>query len=240
MPAQYNIDDQYKSDEYLNKNPSWHVEDSEWKARQIHRVLTANSVNPSRICEIGCGVGQILQELQNKISNPGVEYYGYDIAPKAIGQARKLENEHLHFFSGNLLDESNEDTFDLLLAIDVFEHVPNYLGFLEQCRTKATWKIYHIPLDVHVSSVLRNQLTQGRYTVGHLHYFNAASAIASLQDTGHEIIDWTYTAGAIELYRTHPSLKRALANLPRWLLSRLSTGLSARLLGGYSLLVLAK
>ena len=71
------------------------------------------------------------------------------------------------------------------------------MGFLEKCRAKAEYKIYHIPLDVHVSSVLRNAFIGGRYTLGHLHYFTADSAIATLKDTGHEIVDYLYTNAAL-------------------------------------------
>ena len=33
------LEDMYKSGEYLEKNPTWHVEESPWKARQIMRML---------------------------------------------------------------------------------------------------------------------------------------------------------------------------------------------------------
>jgi hypothetical protein len=128
----------------------------------------------------------------------------------------------------------------MLLAMDVFEHVPDYMGFIKGCKRKATYKLYHIPLEIHVSSVLRNSFIQSRYTIGHIHYFSADSALATLRDTGHEVVDFAYTNGALDLFRQQPSVKRAIANGPRWLLSKLSTPLAARLLGGYSLLVLTK
>ena len=126
------------------------------------------------------------------------------------------------------------------MIIDVFEHVPDYLGFVEKCREKATYKIYHIPLDIHVSSVFRNSFLRNRYTIGHIHYFTADSAISALRDTGHEIIDCFYTNGAVGLFKEHPSFKKAIANVPRWLLSKFNLPFTARLLGGYSLLVLTK
>ena len=126
------------------------------------------------------------------------------------------------------------------MAVDVFEHVPDYMGFLEKCRQKADYKIYHIPLDLHVSSVLRNAFITHRYSIGHIHYFTADSALATLRDTGHEIVNYFYTNGAFGVYQEHPSLKKAIANVPRWAISKFSTPFAARLLGGYSLLVLTK
>ena len=36
----------------LASNPSWHVEDLPWKARQIERILRQNSIAPSSIAEL--------------------------------------------------------------------------------------------------------------------------------------------------------------------------------------------
>jgi len=114
------------------------------------------------------------------------------------------------------------------------------MGFVSVCKAQATFKLYHVPLDVHVSSVLRGTVTRDRYVIGHLHYFTAESALATLKDTGHEIIDSFYTASALALFRYHPSVKRAVANVPRWLVGLVSRAIAARLFGGYSLLVLCR
>jgi len=146
----------------------------------------------------------------------------------------------VEFFCENMFLAENSDVVDVLLVVDVFEHVPDYMGFVSKCRSMGTFKVYHIPLDIHVSSVLRNTFDRTRQDIGHLHSFTASSAIATLRDTGHEIVDQFYTDGASGLFRQHPSIKRAMANIPRRLLSKFSVPFTARLLGGYSLLVLAK
>jgi SAM-dependent methyltransferase len=222
---------------YISNNPTWHAQDSPWKAEQIARMLEKHRIAASSIAEIGCGVGEVLVQLQDRLPT-GTEFDGFDIAPEAIVRAKLKEREHLRFRQDDLL--ASPQTFDVLLAIDVFEHVPDYLGFLEGCTRKARYKIYHIPLDIHVSSVIRGAITQGRYSVGHLHYFSAESALASLVDTGHRIIDCFYTDGAIALYRTDPTPRRRLANVARRALMSVSTRWAARLVGGYSLLVLAE
>jgi len=168
------------------------------------------------------------------------EFRGYDISPQAIGLAKQAEGENIQFYCEDLLSESNAEQFDVLIAIDVYEHVPDYMGFLEKCKQKAAYKVYHVPLDLHVSSVLRNTFMRSRYAVGHLHYFTADSAMATLKDTGHELVDWFYTNPAIELFKEHPSVKKAVANVPRYICSKLSVSLTARVFGGYSLLILAR
>ncbi len=58
-----NIGDKYTSGEYLEKTRTWHVEDSSWKAAQIVKLISSNSLHPTNIAEIGCGAGGILGEL---------------------------------------------------------------------------------------------------------------------------------------------------------------------------------
>lgn len=228
----------YTNGRYLEHHPTWHSIDSAWKAEQISKIILANRLQPESIGEIGCGAGVILDELSKKPHFEKVWFRGYDVSPQAIEFTRRIRNKRIEFVCGGL--SALHQCFDILLVIDVFEHIPDYMGFLHSCRRKGKYKIYHIPLDIHVSSLLRNACMASRYTLGHLHYFTADSAIATLKDTGHKILDSAYTNSAIDLFSHHPSLRRALANIPRWLLSKFSSSVAAKVLGGYSLLVLTK
>jgi SAM-dependent methyltransferase len=230
----------YTDGQYLEATQTWHAEDSPWKARQIEKIIYKNKLQPNSIAEIGCGSGSILDELSKQPKWQHVSFEGYDISPQAIEIANKLGNKRIGFFQDDILSEDNEKYFDVLMAIDVFEHVPDYMGFVSKCKEKAKYKIYHIPLDIHVSSVIRNSFTNNRYTIGHIHYFTADTAISTLLDTGHEVMDYFYTNGAMDLFKEHPEIKTAVANVPRWLFSKFSVPFTARLFGGYSLLVLAK
>jgi len=230
----------YTSGEYLESNRTWHLEDSAWKADQIYSLLNKNDVHPRVVAEIGCGAGAILSELSQKNGfSDGVKFKGYDISPQAIELANSRSSDRLTFFCEDMFLAAGSDVPDVLLVIDVFEHVPDYMGFVSKCRLAAKFKVYHIPLDIHASSVLRNTFDHTRQRLGHIHLFTASSAIATLRDTGHEIVDQYYTDGALGLFKQHPSIKRAVANIPRWLFSKFSVPFTARLLGGYSLLVLA-
>ncbi len=230
----------YDSGEYLSTTQTWHTEDSAWKAQQISELLQKHALQPHRIGEVGCGAGMILWWLSQRDDLRETDFVGYDISPQAIELAQSQQSERLQFVREDLFLDSNAEFFDLLLVIDVIEHVPDFMGFLQTCKKKATMQIYHIPLDVHVSSVLRNSFIKHRYTIGHLHYFVADSALAALRDTGHEIVDFVFTDVGIGLFRQHPTLRRAIANVPRWLVSKVSVSIAARLFGGYSLLVLAR
>src|SRR4051794_859597 len=120
--------------EYFRNNPTWHIEDSPWKASQINKMLNRHDINPTSIAEIGCGAGEILNQLYSSMPN-NLVFTGYDISTDAIDFARQREKDRLKFKLENFLE--TEEKFDLLLMMDVFEHVDDYLGFLRQCKTKS-------------------------------------------------------------------------------------------------------
>jgi 2-polyprenyl-3-methyl-5-hydroxy-6-metoxy-1,4-benzoquinol methylase len=227
----------YTQGQYLENNPTWHIEDSTWKAEQIFKIIQNNNLQPLSICEVGCGSGEILNQLYLKMPNY-LNFTGYEISPQAYQNCQKKAKDRLSFKLGDFQQEENT-YFDLLLCIDVFEHIEDYFGFLKKLRQKSKYKIFHIPLDISVSSVLRSTpILTARQLVGHLHYFSKETALATLKDTGYEICDYFYTAGSIDLPVKH--FKTLLGNLPRKVLYSLNQDIAVRLLGGYSLLVLTR
>ncbi len=224
-----------RNGEYFMKNPTWHVEDSSWKATQIMKILERNKINPESVVEIGCGAGEILNQLYSRMPD-NVSFTGYDISPDAIALAKKREKKRLKFKYGDFSESRSKS--DLLLMIDVFEHVDNYLSFLRLCKGKAKNTIFHIPLDISISSLLRNKMIDARKSVGHLHYFTKETALASLTDTGYEIEDFFYTA--VSLDQPRKLLRTKIAFWPRKVLFKINKDFAVKTLGGFSLLVLAK
>lgn len=221
---------------YLQNNPEWHTEDSAWKATQILKMLGRNQLEPESVVEIGCGAGEILKQLQERMRNKSVRFYGYEVAPDAYEMCQSRANEKLEFFHKDLLEEEGA-YFDLLLMIDVFEHVENYFDFIRKSGRKAKYKIFHIPLDISVSSVLRNRLMHTRKKVGHINYFTKDTALASLEDAGQQVLDYFYTHGAAY---NNKQLRTKMLNIPRNLVYSANPDTAATLFGGYSLLVLTK
>ena len=227
----------YTDGEYLARTGTWHAEDSPWKADRIAELFERNSIKPETICEIGCGSGEILNRLSDSLKNVRA-FQGYEISPQAIELCRPKAKPNLEFHLADLLVEPSEP-FDVVMAIDVFEHVEDYLGFLKKLRAKGEHKVFHIPLDLSVQSVLRSApILKSRAGVGHLHYFTKETALETLSYAGYEIVDWFYTGSAIDL--PNRGWKANLMKWPRKALFRLNPDLTVRLLGGYSLLVLAK
>ena len=227
----------YEDGTYLDNNPLWHEEDSPWKARQIRNIIENNSLNPKRICEVGCGAGEILNQLSVHYGD-NIEFVGYEISPQAFELCSKKSKANLIFKLSDLLKDS-DSCFDIVMAIDVLEHVEDYFSFLRHLRERAEYKIFHIPLDLSVQTVLRSSpIIKGRRSVGHIHYFTKETALETLKDTGYEIIDYFYTAGSLEL--PNRGWKANLLKIPRKLAFSANKDLAVRLLGGYSLMVLAR
>ena len=125
------------------------------------------------------------------------------------------------------------------MAIDVFEHVEDYIGFLRNFRPKGRYKVFHIPLDLSVQFVLRgSSLLAGRKMVGHIHYFTKETALATLNDSGYQVIDYAYTNISLDFHRY--GWKNRLMRLPRKILFAIHKDIAVKILGGFSLLVLAE
>ena len=147
------------------------------------------------------------------------------------------KRDRVNFHLRNLL---NEDVYsDVVMAIDVIEHIEDCFDFLRRLQARGTYKVLHIPLDLSVQTVLRSRpIMAARRDVGHIHYFSKETAIATLEDIGYTIVDYFYTAGMVEL--PNKPLRAKLLALPRRVLYKIHSDLAVRVLGGYSLMVLAR
>ncbi len=225
----------YVDGEYLTANPTWGDEDSAWKARMIHELwLQARLPVPGTVAEIGCGAGGILAELKSRFPAT-VTYSGFDIAPAAIRMAERRAGERLSFRCEDLL--LSDRRFDVLLCMDVFEHVENPFDFLRRIRALAPLVVFNIPLEMHVAGLLINHQLWTRRQYGHLHYYTAAVALETLEECGYSVVDRSYISRLVDLPR---SLSEYVFWLPRKMISLVSAEMSARLLGGTSLLVVTR
>ena len=226
----------YESGEYLAKNPDWHAADSPHKAQWITEILKRNHIEPQHIVEVGAGSGEILVQLRKTF--PGARLEGYDISPQAHAIAGPKATDGLTFHLADYL-AADGPAPDLLMAIDVFEHVEDYMAFLKAIKPRGQFKIFHIPLDLSVQGVLRGTpILVARQEIGHLHYFTKDTAIAVLTDCGYEVIDWNYTHGTETL--PHRALRTRLMTMPRRVMRRMNEDFAVRLMGGASLMVLTR
>jgi|SRR5581483_190893 len=241
----------YTNGEYLRKNPHWHVHESPWKVDEILHMLSRNNLFPKTICEVGCGAGEVLRLLQQRM-DVDCTFSGYEVSPQAFEICKNKANERLHF---KLADFTREDCspYDLILLMDVVEHVEDCLSFLRAVKSKGQYKIIQLPLDISVRAVLLGQIPQYREKFGHFHYFTKEIALQMLDELGYEVLDYFYTMVPTEPLPdrtnlpTFVQLKKYLGwtkrNFGRWpaqLCFVLNKDMAARILGEWRLLLLVK
>lgn len=230
------IDTKYIAGDYFRHNPSWGIEDSPWKASLVIKILNSNSIVPVSICDIGCGAGKVLSELRHVY--PHAELYGYDIAPDVSHFWSQYKQENINFYLGNFF-ELNTKTYDVILLLDVIEHIQDPFSFLSNLLGIANYYVFHIPLDISAINVLREKpILIARKKVMHINYFTKNLALSLLDECGFLVIDWQYSGAAFNAPRR--TFKTKLANIPRRLLYWINKEIGVRALGGETLVVLAK
>ena len=224
--------DIYNDSTYLSNNPTWHEEDAPFKAGKIADLLRNNNISFETVAEAGCGSGEILVELAKKF--PGTKSFkGFDISTDALAIAKTKANNKISF---ELIDIANvEEAFDLLLVIDVIEHLENYFSFLDTIKTKSKYTIFHIPLDMCVWSLFREQmLIESKNRVGHIHNFTEDFITDILRNKGFKLIDKLYTEPTFKVI----SGKQKFINTIRKLLFKINKRFCMKTIGGYSVMML--
>jgi len=225
----------YTSGDYLNKHPSWDVEDAPFKADNALKMIRRHGLEPHSICEVGCGAGGVLRELHDRMP-ARCTFEGYEISPQAISLAETRSGDRITF---HLRDFTNSETptYDVILLMDVIEHIEDYFAFLRKLRGRSRYQILHIPLDISAQGVIRENLAANWEYLGHIHSFTTNVAIKALRLSGLEVLDHFYTYKAPNAGQgvLISSLHRA-----RMVAQRVSKKWSQRILGGQSLLVLTR
>jgi cyclopropane fatty-acyl-phospholipid synthase-like methyltransferase len=226
----------YKDGTYLKNNPTWDAEDSTFKANKILKLLSNHKIPLNSICEVGCGSGEILVQLSNNLSS-NTKFFGFDISAHAINIAKKKETEQIKFELKDFTDVTLNQQFDLILIMDVIEHVEDYFKFLRALSTKSRYKIFHIPIDMCAWSLFREKmLIESKEKVGHIHVFTEDFIKSVLNDCGYKIIEQIYT----EPIYNATSTKQKIIELIRRLLFKINKRFCSKTIGGISIMILTE
>jgi hypothetical protein len=183
---------QYLTGEYWTKNTSLHEEDSDFKSQNFFTLLKRNpQIKISGIVDMGCGAGRISWNFAQAF--PETRCIGVDLDPNIISYANsKYKRENLSFQLANE-QPTSMNGINLVILADVFEHIEDYIGFLQSIMNNYPYQLFNIPLDLSVRTLLTNQPVHARNAYGHLHFFYDKLALKTLQDNGFTIIDYLYT-----------------------------------------------
>ncbi len=92
--------------------------------RLIHQHLDAVAPDATRILDVGCGVGQLAQELAQR--RPDCEVVGCDASEDMITRATQdYSAPNLHYHLGPVEDMERGDGFDAIVCTHAFPYFPN-------------------------------------------------------------------------------------------------------------------
>ena len=122
----------YSDHSYLENNENWHEEDSPYKASLVEKMIKRNHLEFTSCADLGCGAGLVTELLAQKFST--TYFCGYDLSDdvKKFWNQRSILN-NLEFKNKNLGEENS--AFDVVICLDVFEHVEDYYGFLRSVKS---------------------------------------------------------------------------------------------------------
>ncbi len=233
----------YNNGVYEKLNPSWHAEDSYMKALCVHNFLLKNNIMDFKsVCDTGCGAGQVLVHLKQMLNKQEpLSYVGYDISERSIEICHSYKHKGIEYACQDIT--KLDVYFDLILCLDVLEHVEDVFGLLKSLRSKGTNKVFMIPLDVTAHSVLKDFVTVSFEKYYHIHYFCLESALLLLRKCGYEICDYelipySYRAKQLGLkLSTREKIKYIILDI---IAKAWSSEVASRVMGNYVLMVLAK
>ncbi len=143
---------------YENYGRQWSLADrkkyvilsAKWKAKKIIQVISkSQTIKIDSILEFGCGSADILKKTSKKLKIK--ESYGIDISHSMLKNAKK-NFPNAHYYQMGDLSKFNKKV-DLILFIDVLEHIPNPEKILNQAIKISKYQFIKIPLE---NTLIRN------------------------------------------------------------------------------------
>lgn len=84
-------------------------------------IALVHHYQPKRLLDFGCGDGRLLYELANKFNG---QMIGVDISQRALWQAQAASAPYSHVSFYRDLEEIPLEPLDLIIAMEVIEHIP--------------------------------------------------------------------------------------------------------------------
>jgi SAM-dependent methyltransferase len=169
---------------YTAKNPAIRWLTERWVANlervfaRIDAELRQSGSPPRRVLEVGCGEGVISDKLQRRWGNT----VGLDLPDAGLrAQWRQLGGDPPPAFlhADALRLPFDDDMFDVVVAVEVLEHLPDPVRGLEEIARVGRG---HVVLSVPREPIFRTcNLLAGRYvkdlgnTPGHLNHWSGAA-----------------------------------------------------------------
>jgi ubiquinone/menaquinone biosynthesis C-methylase UbiE len=177
----------YLTDDYISLNPSLHEEDSSWKVNKlipfIDMYLDNSKQNDMNLLDVGGGAGLILKGISDYIKSKrdiAISKYIIDLSP-GILKVQQMNNPDIKYhLNKDIRDTDLKDKeIDLVLMIDVLEHVPGDIAALKELRRISKYTIIKVPLEKNLFIFMKMLFTKHSlkdrpidYDYGHVNFYN--------------------------------------------------------------------
>lgn len=200
------IEEFYTSDRFMEANLS-HEVDSPWKTEQMKPfcdLLLQHELSPTiTILDVGGGTGLILRDISNYIVKKHrrkIKQMSLDLSPGFL-QLQMKNNPGLADVYNNSIESTplSEKEVDLVLMIDVLEHLYNLEACYRELKRIAKYVLIKVPLEKNLTvSILDllidyKRMRSSEDGVGHLHFYNYHSIKRELEENLGTVMLFRYT-----------------------------------------------
>lgn len=250
MPEE-SITSLYSTDAYIEKNPHVHEEDSPWKISilkpLVDEFMRTEKGTSVTVLDVGGGAGIILRELAAYIHatyGVPVKKYCLDLSPGMLAIQQKNNPDAVKVIEGNIAATGMRDKeVDLVLMIDVLEHVAEPSRVLTEIRRISRAAIFKVPLEDSLYYRVMDRLTRGKFRarliekIGHIQVYNAARLRRDVEAGMGPVASAQFTNVYQYLLTTKQRLPDRLFNLVGSLCYRFSPALAAKIFNDYLVLL---
>ena len=173
---------EYRQDQIMGDNLLDMGDRNRWQMRidRCNRQLNMVSgfIDENDKClELAVGRGYMLSVAKKYFTDMN----GVDIDPKTI-EHNKITNPEVNLILANILDLPEDTKYDVLIAMDVLEHVEDLNGFINKIYNITNkYIILQVPVDRPLIPpnfhLLKNPKRHQTKFDGHLHYFTKLSIL---------------------------------------------------------------
>ena len=201
------VNNLYSKDQYIIQNPSIHEEDSSWKVSKIipliDRFINQVSKEEINLLDVGGGAGLILKAVSTYIDGSHhirVNKFGLDLSPGMLEIQKKNNPDMKRSLNEDIRRTSMDNKeIDLVLLIDVLEHVPHAIEALEELKRISNFVIFKVPLENNLSTKMWNLLKKDEQqkrsieTLGHLNFYSFSQLKQQIERYTGLILGYSFT-----------------------------------------------
>jgi len=169
-----------KDDEYINS-----LEPRFKEMKSILKKSLRILPQPKSLLDVGAGAGLLIRAAKTRgINSTGVE-------PSSYFVSKSKELFDIELLTGSVPHKDLEGrTFDMVLAVDVLEHVPNPLDFINVLKSYMHKNSILVITTPDVNSIVSKILKQKwwHFRIAHIGYFNKSTIQKAAEKCGLKII----------------------------------------------------